>query len=111
MYGYKESFLPPKRNLYHSLYKGDLHRYGQRQHFIEPSELKSMITVPTEENLQKVSFAELYVQYEFKAVMKIKLEFFKWFEEMIKNILKNNQKYLRTKRSLSTHQPESNKVN
>ena len=54
-----------------------------------------MITVPTEENLAKISFPELYVKYEFKAVMKIKLEFFKWFEEMIKNILKNNQKYLK----------------
>lgn len=32
-----------------------------------------MITVPTEENLSKVNFAELYVKKEFKAVMKIKM--------------------------------------
>lgn len=57
---------------------------------MEPKELKSMITIPTEENLNKIDFAELLVKYEFKAVMKVKLQFFKWFEELIRNILKNN---------------------
>lgn len=53
------------------------------------------ITVPTEENLRKVNFPELYVNIEFKAVMKIKMQFFKWFEDLIKSTIKNNQKLLR----------------
>lgn len=37
MYGYKETFLPEKRNLYEALdsEKG-YHRFGQREHFIDP---------------------------------------------------------------------------
>lgn len=65
---------------------------------MKPEELESMITVPTDENLNRVNFPELYVKYEFKAVLKIKLQFFKWFEDLIKSILKNNQKFLRKER-------------
>ena len=90
LYGHKESFLPEKRNLYKSLYYGDIHRFGQRDLFMQPEELVGRITVPTEENLSKINFAELYVKYEFKAVLKIKMQFFKWFEDLIKSILKNN---------------------
>ena len=57
---------------------------------MNPQDLESLITVPTEENLRKINFPELYVKLEFKAVMKIKLQFFKWFEDLIKNIVKNN---------------------
>jgi len=50
-----------------------------------------MITIPFEENLEKeVDFAELYIQYELKAVMKIKLRFFEWFEMMLKSIVERN---------------------
>ena len=62
---------------------------------MEPSKLTTLITVPTEENLKKINFGELYVQIELKAVMKVKLLFFKWFEDLIRNILKNNQKFLK----------------
>ena len=34
-----------------------------------------------EENSRQLSLVEMYVQYELKAVMRIKLQFFKWFEE------------------------------
>lgn len=51
--------------------------------------------MPNDENLSKVNFSELYVTIEFKAIMKIKLHFFRWFEDLIKSILKNNQKFLR----------------
>ena len=57
---------------------------------MKPEELELLITVPTEENLSKINFAELFVKYELKAVMKIKLQFFKWFEDLIKSIIKNN---------------------
>lgn len=40
---------------------------------MKPEELELLITVPTEENLSKINFPELYVKYELKAVMKIKL--------------------------------------
>lgn len=29
----------------------------------------------------KISLTEVYIQYELKAVMRIKLQFFKWFED------------------------------
>lgn len=54
-----------------------------------------MITIPSDENLKMINFSELYVEKEFKAVMKIKLQFFKWFEDLIKGIIKNNQKFLK----------------
>jgi hypothetical protein len=37
MFGHKESFLPPKRNLYEALASEEgFHRFGQRKHFIDP---------------------------------------------------------------------------
>lgn len=37
MFGYKETFLPEKRNLYEALASEDgFHRFGQRKHFIDP---------------------------------------------------------------------------
>lgn len=62
---------------------------------MNPDDIKHLITVPTEENLRMVNFAELYVKYEFKAVIKIKMQFFRWFEDLIKSTIKNNQKLLR----------------
>ena len=62
---------------------------------MKPEEFAPLITVPTEENLAQINFAELFVKHEFKAVMKIKMQFFKWFEDLNKNIIKNNQKFLR----------------
>lgn len=62
---------------------------------MEPSELAKLITTPTDDVLNKISFPELYTQVELKAVMKIKLTFFRWFEDLIKSILKNNQKFLK----------------
>lgn len=40
---------------------------------MDPTELGKLITVPTEENLERVNYAELLVRYEFKAVMRIKM--------------------------------------
>ncbi len=61
-----------------------------------------MITTPSDEILRKLNFSELYTEIEFKAVMKLKLTFFRWFEDLIKSILKNNQKFLKkqSKKSL-----------
>lgn len=90
MNGHKETFLPEKKNLYKSLKSPDNHRYGNRKLFIDPSELAKLITAPSDELLQKLNFSELYTEIEFKAVMKMKLTFFRWFEDLIKSILKNN---------------------
>jgi len=50
-----------------------------------------MITLPIDENLEKeVDFPQLYIDYELKAVMKIKLRFFDWFESMLKMIVERN---------------------
>ena len=73
LYGHKLSFLPPKRNLYKSLYEGDLHKFAKREHFMSPKELAKYVTIPTEENLKKINYSELLIRYEFKAVMRIKL--------------------------------------
>ena len=73
---------------------------------MEPSKLTSLITAPTDETLQKINFAELYVQIELKAVMKVKLLFFKWFEDLIRNILKNNQKFLKKEKKKSDLESE-----
>jgi len=63
MFGYKETFLPEKRNLYEALASEDgYHRFGQRMHFIDPfaEETQAMITLPIDENLEKeVDIAQL----------------------------------------------------
>ena len=46
---------------------------------MHPSELAKLISPINHETLNSVNFAELFVQYELKAVMKIKAMFFKWF--------------------------------
>ena len=59
-----------------------------------------MITLPIDENLEKeVDFPQLYVEYELKAVMKIKLRFFDWFESMLKTIVERNANRLQKKRA------------
>jgi len=99
LYAHKETFLPPKRNLYKSLYYGDFYRQKQRELFMEPSQLRSLITVPTEENLRKhasvESRMEELVGVEFKAVMKIKMKFFKWFEDLMRLAVNNNLKFIK----------------
>ena len=63
------------------------------------NENQQMITIPLDENLESVDFAQLYVQFELKAVMKIKLRLFEWFETMIKTVvLKNNQRFLKKRK-------------
>ena len=54
-----------------------------------------MITIPNDENLNKINFPQLFVEIELKAVVRIKFLFFKWFEELIKSILKNNLKFMK----------------
>lgn len=108
LYDHKQTFLPQKRNLYKSLYEGDLHRFGKKDCFIDPESIRSLITVPTEENLKKINMAELYVKLEFKAVMSIKVKFFKWFEELIKSYVKNNQKFLRKEKKKQQIQKSQN---
>jgi hypothetical protein len=43
MIGYKESFLPDKRSVYNSIYKGDLNRYGQKDKYIKPDEIRETL--------------------------------------------------------------------
>ncbi len=86
--------MPAKRNLYDALASDEgHHRFGQRNHFMDPfsEETQSLITLPVQENLEKdVNFARLYVEYELKAVMKVKLHFFDWFEEMLRGIVERS---------------------
>jgi hypothetical protein len=44
-----------------------------------------------------VNIGEEYVKIEFKAVMKLKLEYFKWFEGRMKGIVKDNRGFLKMK--------------
>ena len=43
-----------------------------------------------------MDFASLYIEHELKAVMKLKLKFFEWFEAMLQIIVtKHNEKALK----------------
>ena len=101
MYGHKESFLPLKRDLYDALdSESGFHRFGQRSHFTDPfsSDTQAMITLPIEENLMEIDFAQLYTEIEVKAVMKIKMRFFDWFESMVKVIIERNNSRVSNRR-------------
>ena len=54
--------------------------------------MQALVTVPSEENLARVDFARMYTECEVKAVMKIKLRFFAWFEEALKDIVQRHAK-------------------
>lgn len=67
-----------------------------------------MITLPIDENLEKeVDFPQLYIDYELKAVMKIKLRFFDWFESMLKTIVERNTLRLQKKRAFKQDDSQS----
>lgn len=67
-----------------------------------------MITLPIDENLEKeVDFPQLYINYELKAVMKIKLRFFDWFESMLKTIVERNTTRLQKKRAFKQDDSQS----
>jgi len=55
--------------------------------------------VPTEANLSKYgslpSYCEELVGCEFKAVLKIKMKFFKWFEDLMKLVVSKNIKFMK----------------
>lgn len=40
----------------------------------------------------------MYVEYELKAVMKIKLKFFAWFEDMVRMVIERNEKRMEKKK-------------
>lgn len=54
--GHKNSMLPNKRNMYASLYKGDLNRYGQKDNFIDPEVLQKTLYGTEEKQKNLVNF-------------------------------------------------------
>lgn len=99
MTNYKRGFLPEKRSFYESLHQGTYNTFSQRDKFIDPKEIQKEL-YPTERKQKQLvdmmvngdcsesesgaelpSHGEKCVQYELKAVMRIKMQFFKWFEE------------------------------
>lgn len=59
MYGHKEGFLPPKRNLYEALTSEEgHHRFGMRDNFVDPftPETQAFVTIPLEVNLSKIDY-------------------------------------------------------
>jgi len=87
----KESFLPAKRDLYKNLYYGNLDRHSQKDLYADPKSLQ--ITVPKPD--LKVNFPELYVIYEFKAYLRIKHQFFNWFEDKVRTTIRKNMRVLK----------------
>jgi hypothetical protein len=52
--GYKESLLPDKRSVYNSLYKGDINRFGQKEMFIKPDQIRETLYNTEEKQKQLV---------------------------------------------------------
>lgn len=57
-------------------------------------ELETLISTPTNDALQSIDFAELFVKVEFKAVLKIKFQFFNWFDKLVENTLKHKDLFM-----------------
>ena len=82
LHGHKETFLPLKRDLYASIHQHDMNRYAQNSLYEDLDSLKSKIIVPTDAILSKIDMEELYVKIELRAVLKIKIMFMKWFQDL-----------------------------
>lgn len=85
--GHIQGFLPDKRDLYRFLRLDDLNRHGQRDKFMSLDEVSAEITLPIDENLLQVDFADLFTKIEMRATIKIRLMFFQWFENLVQNTL------------------------
>ena len=47
--------------------------------------LKTKLIAPTDATLSKIDMEELYVKIELRAVLKIKILFMKWFQDLVQN--------------------------
>lgn len=64
---YKRTFLPAKRDMYGSIYKGNLNPYSQRANFVDPKDLQKQL-YGTEEKQQKlVDFLVNGSDYDFES--------------------------------------------
>ena len=59
-----------------------MNRYAQDSLYEDIDSLKSKIIVPTDAILSKIDMEELYVKIELRAVLKIKIMFMKWFQDL-----------------------------
>jgi len=55
--------------------------------FEDLDSLKDKIIVPTSKTLSKIDMNELFVKIEFRAVLKIKIVFMKWFQDLVQNTI------------------------
>lgn len=62
-------------------------RAAQRQFFEPLDDLADKITVPTEDAISKVNLNELFVKIELRAVLKIRLLFMQWAQELVYNTI------------------------
>lgn len=85
LHGHKETFLPLKRDLYASIHQSDLNRFAQSGMYEDLDALKTKLIAPTDATLSKIDMEELYVKIELRAVLKIKILFMKWFQDLVQN--------------------------
>ena len=85
LYGHKTGFLPIRRDLYENLLRKENNRVAKEEFFESIDDLASKMTVPTDEAVSKVDLNELFVKIELRAVLKIRLLFTQWAQQLIHN--------------------------
>lgn len=76
-----------RRDLYESLLRKENNRAARAEFFESLDELKDKITVPTDELISSIDVNELFVKIELRAVIKIRLVFTKWTQQLVSNTL------------------------
>ena len=85
LYGHKTGFLPLRRDLYENLLMVENNRVAKAKFFEPLDDLADKIVVPTEDTLALVDFNELFVKIELRSVLKIRLLFMQWAQELVHN--------------------------
>ena len=87
LFGHKTSFVPLRRDLYESLLRKDNHRAGKAEFFEALDDIPDRMTVPTDQTLNQIDLNELFVKIELRAVLKIRLLFTQWVQQLVSNTL------------------------
>ena len=87
LYGHKSGFVPVRRDLYENLLRSENTRAARRSMFEDVDDLSDKITVPTDSMLNSIDISELFVKIEMRAVLKIRILFAKWAQNLVHNSL------------------------
>ena len=85
LYGHKTGFVPLRRDLYENLLRKENNRAARQDFFESLDDLPEKMTVPTEEAISTVDLNDLFVKIELRAVLKIRLMFTQWVQQLVQN--------------------------